>query len=329
MRRPWSVFIIAALVQATAAANTNETVFFVSDDLSSATVYFSSRSDGYGDNSFLFPSDYDRNLVLYARPENYLWQKATVKGDDYKQLMFPNSASYAFLERKSSRSDFLETRGPTSYTLKVDGNECVTDGCLLDENIISVVVPKRFKVTQYGGSPHGTWKIVDNTFTYYARNVKGARVEIDFEDRYATTFDTVNASMQKLKGVEVRNVDGAIKIIMPMDNVFASGSVVMSPQGSAWVKLLAAALKGASLREIRVEGHADNAPIKSTVFPSNWELSSARAAQVTRLFIAEGLPAQKLMAAGYADSRPIAEGDTPEARARNRRIEFTVVPALP
>jgi flagellar motor protein MotB len=327
MRHWWSALIVAACTQA--SANTTETVCFVADDLSSATVYFSSRGEGNGDKSFLFPSDYDRNLVLYARPENYRWQQSTLKGEDFRQLLFPNTSSYAFLQRKSSRSEFLESRGPTGYTLKVDGSECFADGCLLDENIISVVIPKRFKVTQYGGSPQGAWKIVDNTFTYYARNVKGARVEIDFEDRYAATFDNVNASMEKLKGVEVRNVDGTIKIIMPMDNVFASGSVVMSPQGSAWIKSLAAALKGAALREIRIEGHADNAPIKSTVFPSNWELSSARAAQVTRLFLAEGLPATKLMAAGYADSRPIAEGDTPEARARNRRIEFTVVPALP
>ena len=321
--------LLVTFVCTPAAASTNETVFFVADDLSSATTYFSSRAASQGDRSFLFPADFDRNLVLYARPENYLWQQTRFKGDDYRQLLFPSTASFAYLQRIASRSEFLESRGPTSYTLKVDGNQCVEDGCLLDENIISVVVPKRFKVTQYGGSPRGTWKIVDNTFTYYARNVKGARVEIDFEDRYAATFDTVNTSMEKLKGVEVRNVDGAIKIIMPMDNVFASGSVVMSAQGSAWVKSLAAALKGAAVREIRVEGHADNAPIKSTVFPSNWELSSARAAQVTRAFLTEGLPAQKLMAAGYADSRPIADGDTPEARARNRRIEFTVVPALP
>lgn len=327
MRRLCSVLALAACTHA--AANTNETIFFVADDLSSATTYFSSRDQANGDSSFLFPPTYDRNLVLYARPENYRWQPNTLQGEKFLQLLFPSTSSYAFLQRLSNRADFLESRGPTSYTLKVNGNQCFGDGCLLDENIISVVVPKRFKVTQYAGSPRGTWKIVDNTFTYYARNVKGARVEIDFEDRYAATFDNVNASMEKLKGVEVRNVEGTIKIIMPMDNVFASGSVVMSPQGTSWVKLLASALKGAPLREIRIEGHADNAPIQSTVFPSNWELSSARASQVTRVFLAEGLPAQKLMAAGFADSRPIAEGSAPEARARNRRIEFTVVPALP
>lgn len=327
MKRLWSALIVAACTHV--AANTHETVFFVADDLSSATTYFNRRTDANGDSSFLFPPIYDRNLVLYARPENYRWQPNSSQGENFLQLLFPNTSSYAFLQRLSNRDVFLESRGPTSYTLKVGGNECFGDGCLLDENIISVVVPKRFKVTQYGGSPRGTWKIVDNTFTYYARNVKGARVEIDFEDRYAATFANVNTSMAKMKGVEVSNVEGTIKIIMPMDNVFASGSVAMSPQGISWVKSLAAALKGAPLREIRIEGHADNAPIQSTVFPSNWELSSARAAQVTRAFLAEGLPAQKLMAAGFADSRPIAEGSTPEARARNRRIEFTVVPALP
>jgi flagellar motor protein MotB len=327
MKHLWGAVLAAACAQA--AANTSETVFLVADDLSGATVYFSNRFEGAGDYSFLFPPDYDRNLVMYARPENYQWRQTTLAGEENRQLLFPGTSSYAYLKRLADRSEFLESRGPTSYTLKVDGSACLGEGCLQDESIISVVIPRRFKVTQYGGSPRGTWKIVDNTLTYYARNVKGSRVEVDFEDRYAATYDTVNASMEKLKGVEVRNVEGSIKIIMPMDNVFSSGSVVMSPQGSSWVKSLAGALKGAAVREIRIEGHADNAPIRSTVFPSNWELSSARASQVARVFLAEGLPAQKLMAAGYADSRPIAEGDSPEARARNRRIEFTVVPALP
>lgn len=102
----------------------------------------------------------------------------------------------------------------------------------------------------------------------------------------------------------------------------------MRPEGATWVKSLATSLKGATAREIRIEGHADSAPIKSAVFPSNWELSSARAAQALRVFLTEGLPPPKLIASGFADSRPIAEGNSPEVRARNRRIEFTVVPDL-
>ena len=80
---------------------------------------------------------------------------------------------------------------------------------------------------------------------------------------------------------------------------------------------------------IAIEGHTDNVPIKSDVFPSNWELSSARAAQVVRYFVGLGLPSDRFRAIGYSDTRPRATGktieeanQTEEQRAQNRRVEI-------
>ena len=68
--------------------------------------------------------------------------------------------------------------------------------------------------------------------------------------------------------------------------------------------------------EIRVEGHTDNVPIASPVFPSNWELSSARASSVVRLFVAAGIAPARLAAVGYADHKPVEPNDTAEGRSR-------------
>ncbi len=74
---------------------------------------------------------------------------------------------------------------------------------------------------------------------------------------------------------------------------------------------------------VAVEGHTDDRPIRTRRFPSNWELSTARAASVVRWFIEEaGLPPGKLRAAGFADTRPVAPNDSDENRSRNRRVEF-------
>ena len=73
---------------------------------------------------------------------------------------------------------------------------------------------------------------------------------------------------------------------------------------------------------LRIDGHTDKRPINTPEFPSNWELSAARAIAVTKYFVEQGIPAQNLVAAGFGDSRPIDAGDTEEAYARNRRIEF-------
>lgn len=76
---------------------------------------------------------------------------------------------------------------------------------------------------------------------------------------------------------------------------------------------------------IQVEGHTDNQPIRSAQFPSNWELSSARAASVVRLFVDAGVAPQRLVAIGYADQRPVESNDRVEGRARNRRVTLNIL----
>lgn len=79
-------------------------------------------------------------------------------------------------------------------------------------------------------------------------------------------------------------------------------------------------------RLIRIEGHTDNiAPSRSGRYPTNWELSSARATWIIRYLIAKfSVPMRRLSAAGYADGNPVADNDTPEGRAKNRRIEIVI-----
>jgi len=77
--------------------------------------------------------------------------------------------------------------------------------------------------------------------------------------------------------------------------------------------------------QIQVEGHTDNQPIKSTVFPSNWELSTARASSVIRLFADNGVSGDRMVAIGYADNRPMEDNLTPEGRARNRRVTVMIL----
>ncbi len=76
---------------------------------------------------------------------------------------------------------------------------------------------------------------------------------------------------------------------------------------------------------IQIEGHTDNVPIRSSQFPSNWELSSARAASVVRLFAEVGIAPQRLVVIGYADQRPVETNDKVEGRARNRRVTLNIL----
>lgn len=77
--------------------------------------------------------------------------------------------------------------------------------------------------------------------------------------------------------------------------------------------------------QIQVEGHTDNLKINSLVFPSNWELSGARAGSVIRLFESNGVAGERMVAIGYADKRPVAGNETEEGRSQNRRVNIMVL----
>jgi chemotaxis protein MotB len=80
---------------------------------------------------------------------------------------------------------------------------------------------------------------------------------------------------------------------------------------------------------IWVEGHTDDLPIQSAAYPSNWELSAARAGNVVRALVASGVPPGHLAAVGYAETHPLAPNSDPESRQRNRRVEFLLTRTLP
>ncbi|MEP7062193.1 MAG: flagellar motor protein MotD [Betaproteobacteria bacterium] len=80
---------------------------------------------------------------------------------------------------------------------------------------------------------------------------------------------------------------------------------------------------------IHIEGHTDNLPIQTSVYPSNWELSGARASSVVRLFAANGVAASRLLAVGFAENRPIDSNATAEGRQRNRRVTLLILADVP
>jgi len=119
------------------------------------------------------------------------------------------------------------------------------------------------------------------------------------------------------------------RFVFQSEVLFPSGSNLLNPAGQIEMTKLATALKEIA-REIpskinwvlRVDGHTDSQPINTPIFPSNWELSSARAISVVRHLIAQGVPANRLVAAGFGEFQPLDFSQTPQAYAKNRRIEL-------
>ncbi|MFW5453713.1 OmpA/MotB family protein [Thioalkalivibrio sulfidiphilus] len=126
-----------------------------------------------------------------------------------------------------------------------------------------------------------------------------------------------------LEGVEVFTTPGQVELRIKEGILFASGSAELRSDGRALLSSLMPVLEAAE-GQITVEGHTDNVPIFTPIFPSNWELSAARASGVVRQLIGLGLAPERLQAVGFADTRPVAGNDTAEGRAENRRVSLVI-----
>lgn len=128
------------------------------------------------------------------------------------------------------------------------------------------------------------------------------------------------------KDVTISNLKGKLTVNILDRVMFDSGEAVVKPDGESVLRKIAAFLAEHRDLKIQVIGHTDNVPIRNR-FPSNWELSTARAlAAVHFLTEKAGVDPRRVGAAGYGEFRPIADNSTPEGRARNRRIAITILP---
>lgn len=107
--------------------------------------------------------------------------------------------------------------------------------------------------------------------------------------------------------------------------LFEPGQAELQP-ASADILASVAKVLAKSPNGLEVEGHTDDSPIASPIYPSNWELSSARASRVVRLFRSAGVDPRRMAAVGYGEYRSIESNDSPEGRARNRRVTVVILP---
>jgi chemotaxis protein MotB len=128
----------------------------------------------------------------------------------------------------------------------------------------------------------------------------------------------------------VRVFEGAqgVTIEINASVLFESGEARLGPEAQRIIGNVAKILAPTGF-PLKVEGHTDSQPIATPQFPSNWELSGARASSVVRLFIDSGVEPRRLTAVGYADQRPVADNADAEGRARNRRVAITMESQVP
>ena len=140
----------------------------------------------------------------------------------------------------------------------------------------------------------------------------------------ASNLNKIVKPLLKNGQVSVTRNSRGVVLDIKASALFDQGEAVVQPAAIKTLNEVAKVLKDGDLA-IEVDGHTDDVPINTPKYPSNWELSSARASSVVRLFIENGVAGQRLRAVGFADNEPIAPNDTPEDRAKNRRVTVTIL----
>lgn len=148
----------------------------------------------------------------------------------------------------------------------------------------------------------------------------------------AETTEAKQELMDPLGDQLLQALDSSVQMVQEKDRInlainerilFTSGEAELRDSGLMVLKPLIAILKDTP-HSMSISGHTDNVPIATELFPSNWELSSARAASVVRYLQTQGIAAQRLRAIGYADTRPVSDNIDAEGRAANRRVEIVI-----
>jgi chemotaxis protein MotB len=149
------------------------------------------------------------------------------------------------------------------------------------------------------------------------------------------TSKTYAQMIEKMKSeiaegqVTITELKGRLTVNMVDAILFDSGKADIKPEGRQVLQKVVEVIGQVEDKAIRVEGHTDNvkiSPALARAFASNWELSAARAVNVTRYLQRLGVDPTLLSAVAYGEYRPVSENETPEGRAKNRRIEIVLVP---
>lgn len=165
-----------------------------------------------------------------------------------------------------------------------------------------------------------------DAFELHADRAAQARADAQLQ-QISDRVEEALASLIDHNLVSIHRTQFWLEVEIKSDILFASGVAI--PQSSAVLTLekLAAALAPFP-NPLRIEGHTDNIPINTSTFPSNWELSAARAGSVVHLFQRSGIPPARLAVIGYGEYRPLGSNDTAEGRDTNRRVVVVILSTM-
>jgi chemotaxis protein MotB len=199
-----------------------------------------------------------------------------------------------------------------------DINMTVVQQAMLEGQPRSILEPAPMQVTDVRSRGSGT------ASSDYDSEVEHDGAAIKELEAVAGEVERAMSNLIRDQMIVVRRHGVWVEVEIRTDILFPSGVAMLSPEAQKILRQLAETLKPFP-NPIRVEGHTDNRPIRSSSFPSNWELSAARAASVVHLFTSSGMDPRRLAVVGLGENRPAESNDTEQGRNMNRRVLLVIL----
>ena len=336
-------FMLCMLIAATAPswsyAEVNyETISFIKSNGHEYTNYTTTRSDGETYAVFIDKSE-SLSDFLFINPNTFTYDESPKNAN---ALRF-KQGSYALL----SNGDYVNTHNPENSQVKVDQNGIYTlkswDGQKLEnghfghwnspEDFTSFaaawVLPESFEIMEYFANRQGEWVQRGNTLAFFGENINDITFELRYRAKTQTTFIALQQQLSEVESAAVEQQDDKVTVILENEILFPSGSALLSSNGLQVIEKLAGKLSELEDQEIVVAGHTDNITITgelAKVFPTNWELSAARATHVVHVLSSAGVRQDRMQVRAFGPFRPRVANTSPENRSANRRIEITIQP---
>lgn len=199
-----------------------------------------------------------------------------------------------------------------------DINMTVVQQAMLEGQPRSILEAPPMKMTDVVSKGHGT---ASSDYDSEAEHHQAALIELE---SVAAEVEQAMSDLIRDQMVVVRRHGVWVEVEIRTDILFPSGVATLSPEAQKILAQLAETLEPFP-NPIRVEGHTDNRPIRSSAFPSNWELSAARAASVVHLFTNSGMDPRRLAVVGLGENRPAESNETEQGRNMNRRVLLVIL----
>lgn len=312
-----------------------EIIYYLEDNGRNALVYTTARSDYAGYGLQLPADDADpaqQERFLYIYPEEHAWKRADKPGYDVLTLPKGDFATLRRVDLNRGLTLKVDESGTYSFTTPSAGGPDGHQGIWNSPGdfghiTYTWVFPEVFEPVSYESNQPGEWVRRYNTITYYGKNVN----DLVFKVTYRSRLNELYGQLKKMFGDDdkIGITEGAegVRLSIEATLLYPSGVADLSADGRNLLERVSGTLKEHPSVRVIVEGHTDTDRIGGTLaqrYPTNWELSAARAVNVIRHLIDRGVAESRFEGRALSATRPVASNDSSEGKAKNRRIELVL-----